>query len=409
MTAIPVTRFVRDRFTWLAYAMLAYFAYLQAALGPLMPFLRAELSLSYTVAGVHLSAFAVGMIVAGLIGDLLARKWGRRKLFWAGALGMAGGAGLLVLGQQAPVTVGAVLIMGLLGALLLVMIQASLSDRHGDQRAVALTEANVAAGVAGVFAPLAVGGFEQLGMSWRHALVAAVVLMVLAAMRFHQVPIPNIGLSDDLDDAKDSGPLPSIFWAYWCVLILVVSIEWCLVFWGADFLENVVGFPKATAATLMTVYWIAFVGGRFAGSRFARGFPAYRLLLVALAITIVGFPLFWLASPPLINLAGLFLVGLGIANLFPLTMSVALGVAPGLANATSARISLGSGLAILTVPLAVGWLADRITLRSAFAVEALLLLVATIIAWLIGRLVSQQAGGTADTKSADLSCPKGHR
>lgn len=32
--------FVRDRFTWLAYIMLGYFAYLQAALGPALPFLR---------------------------------------------------------------------------------------------------------------------------------------------------------------------------------------------------------------------------------------------------------------------------------------------------------------------------------------------------------------------------------
>jgi hypothetical protein len=38
--------FVRDRFTWLAYLMLAYFSYLQAAPGPLMPFLRDELHLS---------------------------------------------------------------------------------------------------------------------------------------------------------------------------------------------------------------------------------------------------------------------------------------------------------------------------------------------------------------------------
>ena len=88
-------------------------------------------------------------------------------------------------------------------------------------------------------------------------------------------------------------------------------------------------------------------------------------------------------------------VGLGIANLFPLTMSVALGVAPSLANAASARISLGGGLAILTVPLAVGWLADRVTLRSAFAVEALLLLLAMVLACLIGRLISRQAGATA--------------
>ena len=45
----PPTSFTRDRFTWLAYLALAYFAYVQATLGPLMPFLRDELGMSYTV------------------------------------------------------------------------------------------------------------------------------------------------------------------------------------------------------------------------------------------------------------------------------------------------------------------------------------------------------------------------
>ena len=93
----PPLLFTRDRFTWLAYAMLAYYAYLQAGLGPLMPFLRQELGLSYTLGGLHLSAFALGMFSAGVTGAALAARFGRRLLFWGGAAGMAGGALLLVM------------------------------------------------------------------------------------------------------------------------------------------------------------------------------------------------------------------------------------------------------------------------------------------------------------------------
>jgi MFS family permease len=76
-SAAPVP-FVRDRFTLLAYFMLGYFAYLQAALGPAVPFLRAELGLSYTIAGLHFSALAIGMILAGLTGAELAARWPER-------------------------------------------------------------------------------------------------------------------------------------------------------------------------------------------------------------------------------------------------------------------------------------------------------------------------------------------
>ena len=59
----------------------------------------------------------------------------------------AGTVGLTV-GRVAAATVGSVLLMGLGGGLLLVTIQAALADHHGARRAVALTEANVAASVA---------------------------------------------------------------------------------------------------------------------------------------------------------------------------------------------------------------------------------------------------------------------
>jgi hypothetical protein len=50
--ALPsIQPFVRNRLTWLAYAMLAYIGFTQSMLGPLMPFLRAELSLNYTLGG----------------------------------------------------------------------------------------------------------------------------------------------------------------------------------------------------------------------------------------------------------------------------------------------------------------------------------------------------------------------
>ena len=57
--------FRRDRLTWVAYGMLAWFAYLQAAPGLVVAHLRDELGLSYAVGGLHVAAFAAGSMVAG--------------------------------------------------------------------------------------------------------------------------------------------------------------------------------------------------------------------------------------------------------------------------------------------------------------------------------------------------------
>ena len=66
-------RFVRVRLTWASYWMFGYFAFLEAVLGPLMPFIRGDLHLSYLLASLHFSAFALGAMAMGTVGDRLTR------------------------------------------------------------------------------------------------------------------------------------------------------------------------------------------------------------------------------------------------------------------------------------------------------------------------------------------------
>jgi hypothetical protein len=65
-----------------------------------MPFLGKELHLNYTQKSLHLSLFALGMLLAGLCGDYVARYGGHRMVFNGGAIGMALGAVCFSLSQQ---------------------------------------------------------------------------------------------------------------------------------------------------------------------------------------------------------------------------------------------------------------------------------------------------------------------
>src|SRR3954452_16380552 len=126
----------RDRLAWVAYLVLAWFAYLQAAPGLVIGHLRDELHLSYSTGGLHVAAFAAGSLVAGVISVRLERALGRGTLFWSAAALMGAGAIGLTTGGIAQVTVASVLVMGAGGGLLLVTIQAALADHHGERRAV---------------------------------------------------------------------------------------------------------------------------------------------------------------------------------------------------------------------------------------------------------------------------------
>ena len=127
-------RFLRDRLTWVAYLMQAFFAYLQATPGLVLVHLRAELDLSYATGGLHVAAFAAGSMVAGGVSPPLERALGRRRLLWSAAALLSAGAVGLTLGRVAGVTIGSGLVMGIGGGLLLITIQAVLADRHGDRR-----------------------------------------------------------------------------------------------------------------------------------------------------------------------------------------------------------------------------------------------------------------------------------
>jgi MFS family permease len=384
----PAKTFIRDRFTWLAYFMLAYYSYNFNLLGPLMPFLRRELNLSYTVTGLHLSAFALGMALAGFSADHFAKLWGRWPIFWGGGGGMALGAVALVLSPQVALTILSAASMGYLGSLLLVMIQTTLSDRHGEQRAIALTESNVGASLTASLGPMLVGGFEAIHIGWRGALFLGVACWVLMRLTFQTEAIP--GAKKHLTQTKTpSQSLPMIFWAYWLVNCLSVSIEWCFIFWGADFLEKVVGLSQVNAVTLISVFLGAMVLGRFLGSRLSRRRPSAHLLVLALIITLIGFPIFWLVRIPFISVTGLFIAGFGVANLFPLNLATALQISPQQVEQASARISMGSGLAILLVPLLLGWIADQLDIQNAYGLVGVIIVLALGLTLWANRTVRQ--------------------
>ena len=363
--------------------MLAYFAYSQSALGPTMPFLRRELGLSYTVGGLHASAFALGMVLVGLFGDGVIRKLGQRRAFWGGGAGMAVGTLLLATGQSAYVTIFGTLVMGTLGTLLFVTVQATLSNAHQHFRPVAFMEANLAASVSASFLPLLVGGFEEVGLGWRVALFLVVGVWLLMALSLRGTPFPR-----PLEDSAESKRLPRIFWLYWAILFLGVSAEWCVALWSADFMVSSLTLSPSHAASLISVFIGAGVVGRFVGSRLARGQSSANLLLVYLFILLGGFPLFWLGSTLPLKIIGLAIVGFGAAGLFPLGLASATDALPAYAERISARTSSAIGLAILINPQVLGMSADLFGIGRAFGLVLLLgglAVVLTVVARRIKR------------------------
>lgn len=376
--------FSRYKITWATYGLLGYFAYLETVLGPLMPFLRAERHLSYTVAGLHFAAFALGGVAVGLIGERVVKRWGRWIALWGGGAGMGVGAVLLAVSPTAVGTVAAALVMGFCGSMLLITTQVVLAARHGEWAAVAITESNVAASVCAILASIAVGLFASTILGWRPALLLPVAALVLLGARFGTEPLGEATSTEPVENEPRA--LPASFWTYCGVLFLGVAVEWCMAYWAADFLDNELGMKPSDAAAALSLLFVGMLVGRIGGSRLARKQKADRLLLVTLCLALTGFPVFWLSSSPAVGLMGLFVVGLGIGNAYPLTISVGVAAAWPKANTATARLALAGATAILVAPFVLGTLADHVGIERAFGLVIPLLLSAVGLAIIGSRL-----------------------
>ncbi|MER6808734.1 MFS transporter [Spirillospora sp. NPDC000708] len=366
----PAGALRRTRGTLGLYGALGCLGYMLTALGAILPQLREERGLPRGEVALYPSAFALGLVIVGLVGHRLAGRLGRYAppaaltALVAGAAIMAAGGGRLGAGLGA-------LVLGLGGAGLVQLIPAALRALHGGDGTVPIGEANAVASTASVLAPLAIGAAVAHGPGWRPAFVVPplAVAAVLLITRLTVAPPAAVAVPPAADRA------PRTFRSRWLDLVLAVGTEFCMMFWAADFLGSVKSLSAGTAAMFSTAFVLGMALARAAAAplvRLARGRPD-RLVAAAAGVGLAGFAVLWTAPAPF-AVAGLLVVGLGVALLYPVILGQALAAWPSQPARASARCALASGVAIGTAPLVLGALADLTTLRAAVFVAPALLL-----------------------------------
>ena len=372
-------RFVRDEPTLLSYAALGCFTFWLYAFGPAVTLLRDELGFSYTVLGMYSVLWAVGAALAGAGFSGAARRWSRGTLLWASALATAVGAALFTLGGGVPATLSGALVFGLAGTTLLTVVQAILSDRHGSRRDRALTEANIGAGASAVLAPLVLGALAAGAIGWRATFAVPAAVLVVLYLRYRRVPLPAPA---GADAAATAGRLPAACWLFAVLTAFGSAIEFCLVYFGPQVLLGT-GLSAAAAGTALSSNFLGILIGRVLGARLTRH-PGrtVALLYASLALTGASFVLFWLSDRPVLAVAGLFLCGVGVANLYPLSLALTLEAARGLEDRANARSQVILGLVAAVSPFLLGSLADRYGLTAAFALEPVLIGACLVLLWL---------------------------
>ncbi|MFJ8624983.1 MFS transporter [Kitasatospora sp. NPDC093550] len=405
--------FVRDRLTTTAYGGLAVYAYVLYALGPLLPLLRQDLRLSYAVMSLHSTAFAAGAMLTNLLFRRLRTRLDHRLLFWSALAALALGALLLATGLSATVTLTAAVLGGTGGALLQTTALAVLAEHHGEHeslRARALVEANAAASVSALAAPLLISGLESAGAAWNWCLVLPALALAAMYPALRGEPLrprtaPSAGAASATGAGASAGSAPEAaggsFPLRAALCGLVVGFEFCLAYYAVPLLTSTADLTDGQASAALALFYGGELAGRLAGSRLTAGARAARsaaLVAGSLTVAAAGFLALWLASTTWLALLGLALGGLGVANLFPLTLSLAVSAAPGRTDQATARVQLAVSTCIMLAPLLLGTLSDRLGVRSAFGLAGFLLPLAALL-----LVAGRRRPATADAPSPGVT------
>jgi MFS family permease len=373
----------RDLDTWRWYGFVGLFAYLLYALGAITPYLKADFGLSDLLVGLHSSAFALGLIVSGLVGDRIATRVSPASLMAAAACGEAAAGAVVALVTHPVATLAAAFVMGLCGSLMLALVNASITKRHRHHSARVLTEAQVVASLCSLSTALLLGLSVGLRLGWRPVLVLPLVVIILGGsfrvgrqrrpsrqtgqrpvrpgregMRTPQ-PVPT--------NPADTGAarLPLVFWLRCAVAAAVIAVEFALVFWGPSALRIRPGLDTSAASATMAFFIGGMLAGRVLGSLlFARVAGSF-FLPAGAGMAAVGILVLRQSSGPVMSSVGLLLAGLGVANLYPIAVDAAIRAVPGRAVQAAARCSFAFGVALFAGPPVLGALADHVGILDA--------------------------------------------
>ena len=382
------------------YAMLGAIGYVIYGFGPVVALLRDEQHTSRGVASLHSTAFAVGILIGGAVTPRVVRRHGRPTSIWLGLTGTTAAVAALCLARPLPATLVAALGIGGFATLMLAGIVSGLGQLHGRGAPAAISEANAAACGIGAVAPLIIGSAVGAGLGWRWGLAVALGLFAVVATVALLLGVRFPAAVAASSEAPPSGRLPRPYWLVFLVMSVCGSVEVCVNLWAADLMRARAGMDAGQAAAAVSAVVAGMFVGRALGARLALRFRPTSVLLGALAVSALGFTVFWLATVPLLGVLGLVVIGLGNALHYPLAISIAMDASAGQPDLAASRSAYAMAFSFGVAPFLLGGLADLAGVRLAFLMVPAMLAIAVFVVWRLRRLPHLASGQDALAQAA---------
>jgi fucose permease len=357
----------RDGLVWFLFLSLGLFGFMQGFLSAAMPFVKDSLALPTSVVSWHFSAYAVGRLSSGFP----ARRLVEREV-GATTVRLTGLALVLVMialafAPSRWLTLPCALGVGFFGGLLQALTQAQFTRLPAQSRAIAIGEAYVVASLGVFVCPVSIGFVADHGAPWMAALaipallLAANVLLVRPAGARDAAALPRARVK------KPAAHLDTVV-TFWVLVFCGNAVEWGIGLWGPQVLKDKLQLETASAVELMGFYFGATIVGRVINTRLLRRFECEQLFLAYIALGWLAVVAFLVSSWLPVVVAALIVAGACLGCFYPLNLATAMKLAPDDISLITSGAAKCSGLALLSVPLTLGYASDRFGLSTAIFV-----------------------------------------
>lgn len=323
-------------------------------LGAAWPVMRLELGAPLDAAGIVTMVITGGTIVSSLLSERMIRRFGTGRVTAVSVLATA----LALLGFTAGNSVVFLVLLAVPLGLGAGAVDAGLNNYVAlHYKAHHMSWLHCFWGVGASAGPLILAAFMQQNGNWRGGYLAiGLVQSAVALLLFASLPLwkrreathPSAPLAPEEEASTQKGspfkipgvPFALITFFFYCAAELATGL------WGSSFLVEMRGFTEAAAARGASLFYIGITVGRLITGFLTAVMSSKQLVRTGILLFMAGAALLLVPFAGL-SVAGLVLVGLGCAPIFPTML-----------HETPARFGKGGSQKIMGLQMAFAYIGN---------------------------------------------------
>ncbi len=329
-----------------------------SGVGPALPLLALHIEQDIAVLGGLFTAISLGIILTQFGAGLASARFGHRFVLAAGMLLMSSGIIGVTFGRSLPILLAGALLFGIGFGGVLAAGNVLIGQLFPTRSAAALNGVNLFFGVGSMLGP-AIAGLAglRLGAPQTATWVGAGLLLGLVPIVLSYAARPSAQAAKH--PAQEQLQQHNTGWMLAILLLIYIGTEVGFSGWLTVYLITGSNMAPASAALIVSGFWLALTLGRALGAVLGLRLTAAQLLTSSLLGMLIGAILLVLGVGDRgTSIAGVLCLGLSCGPVFPTVLAIVATTARNSAATTSLVLAIGNGGGLI-IPVLLGVLLAR--------------------------------------------------